>query len=233
MAIIIVGAPLSAIRGTIGGITYSANGSGPFAKAWARGPNPRTVPQNTQRNILSGFASAWRSLSPANKATWVAYAALPAQDLINSLGVTYSLSGFNWFIRINTHLTAAGAAQRDAAPTLTRPVAPIIQLLVVTITGSPTASRIQYTVASPGLPEFHTVYIRLFNSIGRLQAAHNFSLLRVAIPNPSRNIGITSELLSTFGTIALGQKAFAETNVQDAHGQRGPVAVANIDVTAP
>ena len=49
MAIIKVGAPLAGIRGTLGGITYSENGSGTYAKQWSRPSNPGTPHQYKER----------------------------------------------------------------------------------------------------------------------------------------------------------------------------------------
>lgn len=122
MAVIKLGALISGIRGTVGGVTYSANRSGPYAKSWSRPPIALSPLQAERVSNLAGFAAGWQALSAANQATWDAYA--PTRPLTNSLGETYNASGFNWYCRINTHLEDAGLAWRSTAPTLPLP-API------------------------------------------------------------------------------------------------------------
>jgi hypothetical protein len=46
MAIVSFGAPITGMRGSIGGITYSGNKSGAYAKIWAKSANVRTPKQS-------------------------------------------------------------------------------------------------------------------------------------------------------------------------------------------
>lgn len=225
MARIKLGALLAGLRGTIGGITFSANGSGLFAKAWARGPNPRTTPQNAQRNILTTFASGWRSLSGANQATWIAYAALPAQDLEDSLGETYSISGFNWFIRINTHLALAGRAQRDIAPVSVRPIAPTVLAFRLGITDDLISSALQVDNTDPDFGADLAIKSEFFLSIGRLASNTLRQFLIAAQPNPDGSIDLTSQVIAQYGNIPPESVIFYYTMYQDLEGQRGPFTV--------
>jgi len=136
MAITIIGPPLAGIRGTIGGVTYSANGSGTYARAWSTGSNPRTSKQSVIRGELAAKSAAWLALTPVQKAAWSTFAALPAQDLTNSLGETYSASGFNWFCKCNVRLDRLGRANITAVPTQARPAAPTVTLFRITPAGS-------------------------------------------------------------------------------------------------
>ncbi len=233
MAIIKLGATVVGIRGTVDGLTFSANGSGPYVKGWARGPNPKSPRQTAQRNALAEFASAWRNLSPANQALWDAYGAAAPQELFNSLGESYFVTGFSWFIRINLHLKQVGAAQRDIAPLTVRPLAPVLQHLLLKETAAAANSEVRYFPSDPALGDFHTVFIRLFNSIGRLVAAHNFTFIKNAVPDAGRRIFIQTELETAFGEILPGQKAFLTTRIQDGNGQRGPEDTTFADATNP
>lgn len=135
MAITKIGAPLAGIRGTIGGITYSANKSCTYAKAWAMTSNPQTNKQSTERSFLSQMSEFWRSLSDAQRADWATFAALPDQELFNSLGESYYASGWNWFVKCNVRLLRLDRAKIKPIPTQARPAAPTINFFRVCVAG--------------------------------------------------------------------------------------------------
>jgi len=130
MAITKLAAPLAGLRGTIGGITYSENKSATYAKLWNPPSNPRTVLQSQQRAFLNEIAQDWGSITASDRAGWDTFAALPAQALTNSLGDTYYISGFLWFVKCNTRLLQAGLATSDTAPVSARPGIPTITGIV-------------------------------------------------------------------------------------------------------
>ena len=131
-------APLAGIRGTVGGLTYSANGSGTFVKAWSPPSNPQTPPQMTERSYLALMPGLWNALSSAQRTGWDTFAALPAQELFDSLGQSYFASGWNWFCKCNVRLLRVGRSTISAAPVIARPAAPSIDALTVTIAGTDT-----------------------------------------------------------------------------------------------
>lgn len=138
MAITKIGPPLAGISGTVGGITYSRNKSGTFAKLWAQGSNPQTAKQMKQRSHLAKMPGLWRALTAGQKAWWDLFAALPAQEKFNSLGESYFASGYNWFCTCNVRLIRMGRATIQAIPTQARPAAPTISELRITDSGTET-----------------------------------------------------------------------------------------------
>lgn len=156
MAIVKIGAPLSGIRGTIGGITYSANGAGPYCRQWSRGSDPGSPKQATQRAYLARMPQAWAALTAAQRTAWDTFAALAAQALTNSLGETYYASGFNWFCKCNTRLLRSGRSLITATPTQARPAAPTISDFRVTVAGSDpdvaTGGTASASTFAPGQP---------------------------------------------------------------------------------
>lgn len=182
MAIIKLGPMVVGIRGTVGGITFSANLSGPNARAWSRGANPQSALQTDQRARLASLPAAWRSLSSAERAAWDTFAALPAQDLINSLGETYSISGFLWYTKINIRLLVAGRAIRVLVPTQSRPSAPSITDIEFPFGDGETAF-IAYASGTFD-PDFDLVLeVAQGNSVGRASPPHSFMEFRV-LQNP-------------------------------------------------
>ena len=219
-------------RGTIGGATFSANKSGPYARAWSKGANPKSTLQSSQRGGLGDLAASWRDLTQVQRDDWITYAALPAQDLINSLGETYSISGFNWYVKINLALEAAGEARRVDAPTLTRPSAPIFDAGVeLFITSGSTDTRVRYDATTPDITFNHTVFARIAGQ-GRSALASNFAFQIIGVPNVARRIFFQDELEAAFGTIALGQRMFVHSSAQDSHGQRSPIDSTFVDAQA-
>jgi hypothetical protein len=114
MAIIKFGALVVGARGTIGGVTYSANKSGPYARAWGHGSNPRTVAQSITRADMGGLGARWLAISSSERDDWDSFAADAANELTNSLGETYFLSGWQWFAK--TRLFGGGAESPDEFP---------------------------------------------------------------------------------------------------------------------
>ena len=136
MAITKVGPPLAGIRGTIAGITYSANGTGTYAKAWAPPVNPKSPKQTTERGFLSQMPSLWNALTPVQQTAWDTFSGNPAQELFNSLGESYFASGWNWFCKCNVRLIRVGRTPLQPVPTQARPASPTINEFRVCDAGS-------------------------------------------------------------------------------------------------
>lgn len=152
MAILKLAAPVAGIRGTVAGLIYSANGSGPYVKAWAAPSNPRTETQTIERSILAQMPTLWRALTIFERALWDNFAALPAQELFNSLGESYFISGWLWFVKCNIRLLRVGRATITATPTVARPAAPTIDDFRVAVDGT------ESNVAVGGTPTAATTF---------------------------------------------------------------------------
>lgn len=231
MAIAKFAAPVSGLRGTVGGITYSANGSGPYVKAWSRSANPRTTLQSDQRGRIATRAAAWRNLTNAQRDDWIDYADDPAQLRTNSLGETFFASGFNWYVKINQNLVAADEPTRVDAPTLTRSAPPVIRgNSSLRITGGAGVSRVEVTVASPN-PTFNHVLFCMLTRLGRTVFPPKKPFVLLGVPDVNLRLFPQAELQDIFGTIDLSQRAFYQLQIQDSHGQRSAVDTFRVDAT--
>lgn len=166
MAILKFGTLIVAARGTLGGATLSANKAGPYAKTWGKGSNPRTQIQSAHRSSLVRWAIAWRTITQSQRTAWDVYAALPAQDLTNSLGELYSISGFGWYVRINMNLEQATAPARPDPPTLLEPAAPILQTFHLKTDAAATETRMILDASSPNVLDPIVLKATLFFSQG-------------------------------------------------------------------
>lgn len=234
MAIVKLGPLVVGVRGTVGGSTFSANKAGPYIKAWGRGSNPRTEFQSLHRAKLIGLSQAWKAISTANKDDWNTYAALPAQDLENSLGETYSISGFNWFVRINLNLFSAGESQEDAIPTLGIPAVPGVNVIQIYKTGGSATSRVILFGSDPEHTELHVIKASIFNSLGRIVSSEIKTYIATKLPQggfPTVTV-FQPQLEAKFGTMIEGQIVFISYQTQFADGRRGPAFVGSDEVRA-
>lgn len=229
MAIIKLGATVVGIRGTVGGVTYSQNASGPYAKLWARSSNPRAPKQQTQRTFIASFAQAWRDLSSAQRDDWDTWAAEAAQEKTNPLGETYYASGFNWFCELNAHVLAAGDTLNEDAPTEANPSpAPL--------------NDAEYHYDTPDAfftfnagafdPDFKVAcFLAQSRSLASFASPPRQALAIYDYPGAATTeIDITDDVVALFGEIAESRRYFLEVYAQDPDtGQRSSPTVLNRD----
>jgi len=116
MAICKFGTTVVGVSGTIGGLTYSRNSSGPFARLWSRGSNPKTKRQAVTRGRIAGLGTMWAALGDALRGDWQYFAEHAPEIDTNALGEVITLSGWMWFVRVNQRLQSAGLAPVTAVP---------------------------------------------------------------------------------------------------------------------
>jgi len=230
MAILTFGAPVTGLRGTIGGITYSANKSGPYARIWSRGANVRTPPQSVHRLTLSALAAQWRNIDPADRADWDAFAADPGQELTNALGEAYYISGFLWWIKISRELIFAGRNPIESGWNTVKPTAPPILTLVVS-EGAAT-SEITYAAGTFGVSYDCIIHMTIGQSIGAAAKPAKPLCLGAWQTPAATSLDISSEIAAEFGSVQIGQRAFAEIFRQAVTGYRSAPTAMAADVIA-
>lgn len=229
MALIKYGPTVVGVRGTVGGITFSANLASPYIKSWAKPVNRRSTPQSTARGSFGGFAASWVGLTQAQRDGWDTYAAAAAQDLTNSLGETYSASGFNWYIKINTQLALAGRAARVAAPTATRPAAPNVTAQILATTASVKVTSVRVDPLDPDFGADAAVLSTYFMTQGRGFANKARQWLSTEQPAGAGLVNLNAEVIGKYGNIELGSRIFYFVHYQDLEGQRGPATEVSTD----
>ena len=218
MAKTLIGAPLAGIRGTIGGITFSENGAGTYARQWYRSANRRSPLQTDRRRITSVYSKAWALRSAGEKADWDTFAADPAQEQTDPLGNLYYLSGFQWFIKINTRLYTVGRGQRSTYPVSGYPAAPAILSLRVSV--GAVSSRITYG-AGEFTPTYDAVVLMwIMNSVGPAVAPTRRKLLIASQVPGGTELVFTAEVVALFGALNTSQKAFGLVHRQTVDGMR-------------
>ena len=116
MAVVKFGTTVVGLRGTVGGVTYSAGKSSSYAKQWAQGSNPRTSIQQKNRAALTRCGAAWWALGSTLRADWDAFGLVAPEVIKNRLGEVIHLTGWQWFVKVNQRLFGVGLSLRSAVP---------------------------------------------------------------------------------------------------------------------
>ena len=219
MAIITFAAPLSGIRGTIGGITYSANKAGPYIRSRGIPSNPKSLKQGNQRSVLADEAQAWATLTPTQQAGWDTLAGNPIMARINSLGDTYELSGFGMFCAINCNRVTTGQARRTTAPAAASQNPPSAITLTIQPAGSGGSSFV-FTPPQLTPNKFMVCFLTFGRSEGVNVRYSNFRLLIVLDSADTSPVTITNELDALFGDPIVGYKYFIDAAIQTNNGIR-------------
>lgn len=116
MALIKLGGGVADVRGSIGGTVFSRNRYGAYARNRTIPVNPNTAPQQKIRSIISQCRYAWfTTLTEAQRTAWGVYA--ENVSVLNRLGESINLTGYNMFCRTNLALTYNDEAFIEDAPT--------------------------------------------------------------------------------------------------------------------
>lgn len=98
MALIKYGPLATEVAGTVGGVTFARAHDVKTCRTWRAPVNKLTEFQRRIRLATAYFAHYWsNTLSSANRILWNTYA--PSCSFTNSLGGSYTISGYNMFIR--------------------------------------------------------------------------------------------------------------------------------------
>lgn len=123
----ILSALASSASGSLGGMTASRNRGGQYLRRRVTPTNPNTTLQQTRKADFSTVAIAWRnSLDASARAAWADYAA--QVPVIDTLGQTRYLTGFQWYLATVTQYLLAGGSTAEPAPTIFNRYPPVISV---------------------------------------------------------------------------------------------------------
>jgi len=232
MAIIKIALPVSGIRGTIAGVTFSENKSGPYARIWTKGTNPTTPNQMKQRGFLSQMGVKWRSLSPAEQADWDTFAATPPEDDYNSLGGLYLLSGFNWFSRICLRRKRTGQADDLLAPASV-PTAPPTTFGLTLYPANGDADRAEITYTNGEFATYYAILVlSLAPGIGTNTQTSRYLNCWEAVGLAATATEFGANYYAAFGDTQINQRFFARLYRQSPEAIRSTPLALFCDVVA-
>jgi len=220
---------ITGARGTLGGVVFSQNASGPYARPYAVGPTKNTPPLKALRAIMSQHGAHWRSMSQALRDGWDVWSQLYAQKKVNSLGVDYWTNGWQWFVALNQRLELMGRARITAVPTTSIPSTPTLTTLTITTASDGTAVIVFSAGEWTGFDMVLQFSIRSSNGQAVCFLAKSVNILRKKAVIGSTTETVTS-LQDFVGVIQAGQRGFLWAMRQNTEGRISSPAVLYDDV---
>lgn len=116
-ALIKFGGGVVQMSGSIAGNTFARNRYGNYVRARTKPTNPNTARQQTVRSAMALLTTRWsQTLTALQRAAWNLYGS--NVNMLNKLGETIQLSGFNHYIRSNLPLIQIVATPVDDGPVI-------------------------------------------------------------------------------------------------------------------
>lgn len=225
---VLLGAQNPDQRNKLAGWVASKNKYGNYWRRKVTPVNPQTSYQMAQRQQLGNLSSQWRSLTEAQRQSWISGS--PNFPYIDIFGSQLILAGNVLFIALNKNLLNAGQTQIDTAPL---PVAiPVLSISDLTATaGTPTLT---FKIGTATVP---TGFSLMVYATPLITPGINF------VKNRLRFLGVLSATANVvdaysdwnarFGTLVAGQKVFVSIAlVNNTTGQAGVPVQAVVTVGA-
>jgi len=191
MAIVVFGAAVSDIRGSIGGWTFHRNRAGNIIRTKGtvgRFPTPKqTLSQSAHVRLLALF----QALTFQQKIDWDTFATIHTKR--NLFDEVKTLTGQNWFESINFNRELVGQLIIDSPPVFRLARSLINYLLIVN------ANKIELQSISPNNPMDNSLIIRTTQPITRTTNSLRglFRLTKVIPAGPFGTIDITNDWKTT------------------------------------
>ena len=117
MALVKYGGGIIQMSGSIAGNTFARNRYGNYVRARTVPVNPNSVGQQQVRAALGELTARWsQTLTNVQRVAWNLYGS--SVEMLNRLGETVHLTGFNHYIRSNLALNRSGYPVVDDGPTI-------------------------------------------------------------------------------------------------------------------
>ena len=230
MAICKLGTLVVGISGTAGGLTYSRNKAGPYVKIWGMGSNPRTVRQTTTRGRLSGLGALWAGMSVGDRADWDAYGEVAPEIDYNPLGEIITLSGWQWFVRVNQRLMTLGMDTTTTVPS-TDAVTPFTGVGLEVTAGEFGLAQVGWGAGECESPYSGVVFLGVHPTVGLAVKKAGLVLVGGAVHTSDAGCTFWPIFISKWGWAVVGWKCFAEVfRIRD-DGVRSTVVTATYEVT--
>jgi hypothetical protein len=213
---------LTTMSGSLGGITAARNKGGMYLRARVVPVDPGSFFQTAVRTIFGQLAVLWSStLTAAQRTAWETYA--ENVTVVNRIGETVNLTGFQMYIRSNTPRLQAGLPRVDIGPvTMSLPAFTPMSMAVagggstlsVSFTDSDAWANLDDNAALVLGAREQAPTINFFKGPYRFAS----SILGLTIGPPTSPAAITSPFSYTSGN-----KAFAQVRISLADGRLSAV----------
>lgn len=197
MALIKLGALITGISGTIGGQTFGQGSSGNYIRNTGKSSSQTSPKRSLSLFNMSFVAQRWRTLSLANKETWVNAAV--NFPYINRLGEVKYYSGYLLFTKFNGNLKYLGETLIDVAP------APYSFTEIVDLDVSYIPSSIIVSATSVDVNSLYSLFLSPPTSAGVTSPYQNQKLIaNIPAASVTGPLDVTAEVVAALGSIIEG-----------------------------
>jgi hypothetical protein len=207
--------------GSEGGITSSRNRYGQYRRTRATPVNPNSSAQGSARARLANNAAAWRALTDTQRAGWASLGLMISRT--DSLGQTYTLTGFQAYCSVNNNNLAAGNAVVSAAPAIATPGS----LATATITLTAAAFSIAYTVTPLAAGTRLFSFASPQRSAGR-NFESDYRLIAVSAAAAASPANIFAAYQARLGTPVVGNRVFLSLQLYAGGFLGGPLVTSAV-----
>lgn len=207
--------------GSQAGTTASRNRFGQYFRTRAIPVNPRSTQQGAVRARMSANSAGWRALTSAQRAGWTDLGLSMTRS--DSLGSSYTLTGFQAYCSVNNNNVAAGNSVVSDAPSLVTPPT----ILTSTITLAAASFSIAYT------PTPMPTGSRLFSYCGPQRSAgrsfeSDYRLIAVSAAAAASPANILSAYTAKFGVPVTGNRIFVSLVSYNSGFLSGPLTTSAV-----
>lgn len=207
--------------GSENGSTASRNRFGQYMRRRAIPVQPRTPTQLNQRARMSTNSAAYRALTDAQRAGWLALGLNIVRT--DSLGQAYTMNGFMAYCSVNNNNLDAGNAAVSNAPAIVTPP----QLLTATLTLTAAAFSVAYTATPLGAGQRLFIRCSPQRSAGVAFNA-DYRLITVTAAAAASPANILAAYTAKFGVPVVGNRIFVSLQVYEAGFMGSPFAVSQV-----
>jgi len=110
---------LGQLKGSIGGTTFQGGNNSSIIRNKTYRKGQPSDSRNLATSSIQEFATTWRNLGSADRASWNALAV--TYPFLNKFGVVYYASGYQVFVSLNSYARSIGIGSFTVAPTAFAP----------------------------------------------------------------------------------------------------------------
>lgn len=130
MARVLFGPLVTAVKGSIGGVTFQNNPSGSIIRSRPHVSKASTIKQMASHSELANLLYLWQQITQDERDEWNSFAATWTKE--NKFGESKTLTGLNWFTSLNWWRLHLSLATYDSPPAHVLPQAPPAFALILT-----------------------------------------------------------------------------------------------------
>lgn len=200
-----------------GGTTASRNRFGSYFRNRSTPVNPDTSLQQVQRLAMAAAGEAWRALSGSERSGWSAIGEEYSRQ--DSLGQTYSLTGFQAYVAAVRNCTYIGVSVPASPPEFSIPASPL------TITSAPSDAAFSVVFTPTPVP---TGVKFVIEATGPMSAGVSFAprsaFKKVAVVNAAGTspVDVLSAYTALYGAPIPGMRVFVRIRAISLDGFAGP-----------